>query len=116
MQVCGQQLATQESTRVQGAAERAVVSLLKTPLISHGNALTIVLLPHYASLMSYLPYSSRKEVALLASRMMQKGKTPLKVISSSTYPIYMYIDLYIYIYMLQSYFDVIPPVSKSLWF
>jgi hypothetical protein len=79
MQVCGQQLATQEATRVQGAAERAVVSLLKTPLISHGNALTIVLLPHYTPLMSYLPYSSRKEVALLAARMMQKGKTPLRV-------------------------------------
>eukprot|EP00284_Hemiselmis_tepida_P012106 CAMPEP_0174915116 /NCGR_PEP_ID=MMETSP1355-20121228/211_1 /TAXON_ID=464990 /ORGANISM="Hemiselmis tepida, Strain CCMP443" /LENGTH=784 /DNA_ID=CAMNT_0016159931 /DNA_START=89 /DNA_END=2443 /DNA_ORIENTATION=- len=77
LQVCGEQLAASGSARVDGAAERAVVSLLKTPLISHGNALTIILLEHYAPLINYLPFSSRKEVALLAARMMSKGSVPM---------------------------------------
>jgi len=40
--------------RVTGKARDALVLLLKTPMLSNGNPLTILALQHYAPLMAYL--------------------------------------------------------------
>lgn len=52
----------------------AMVSLLKTPMLSNGNPLTILALPNYGGLMAYLPRDSRMEVAVLAARIMNSSK------------------------------------------
>lgn len=51
-----------------------MVSLLKTPMLSNGNPLTILALPNYGGLMAYLPRDSRMEVAVLAARIMNSSK------------------------------------------
>uniref|UniRef100_A0A7S4UC97 Vacuolar protein sorting-associated protein 35 n=1 Tax=Guillardia theta TaxID=55529 RepID=A0A7S4UC97_GUITH len=75
--VCAQLLQSNGETRLSGPAKHSTVQLLKTPLISNGQPLTILALPHYAGLMIYLPLESRSEVATLAVRMLLSSKTPV---------------------------------------
>jgi len=51
-------------TTLQGKAGDAMVALLKTPMLSNGNPLTILALPNYGGLMAYLPLDSRLEVSV----------------------------------------------------
>eukprot|EP00286_Rhodomonas_abbreviata_P012555 CAMPEP_0181320120 /NCGR_PEP_ID=MMETSP1101-20121128/17947_1 /TAXON_ID=46948 /ORGANISM="Rhodomonas abbreviata, Strain Caron Lab Isolate" /LENGTH=783 /DNA_ID=CAMNT_0023427789 /DNA_START=132 /DNA_END=2483 /DNA_ORIENTATION=- len=74
---CGEALAAAQVTRLDGQAEQACVSLLTSPLHSNPNPLTILDLPHYAGLIGYLALDSRKEVAVLLTRLMRKTGTTL---------------------------------------
>jgi hypothetical protein len=75
---CGTTLAASaEGGRVDGPAKHAVVSLLKTPVLSTGKPLAILALPHYAQLMAFLPLDSRKEVAVLLARILRSGGAPI---------------------------------------
>jgi len=48
------------------------VSLLTSPLLATSDPLTVLDLPHYSPLIAYLPLDSRKEVAVLLTRLMRK--------------------------------------------
>ena len=50
----GASLLKAQVQRVTGKARDALVLLLKTPMLSNGNPLTILALQHYAPLMAYL--------------------------------------------------------------
>jgi vacuolar protein sorting-associated protein 35 len=69
-----QRLVQANMTTVTGKARDALVLLLKTPLLSNGKPLEILALPNYASLMPFLPLDSRREVAVVAGRLMTSSK------------------------------------------
>jgi len=72
LSVCGGVLSSAETQRLEGPAEQACVSLLTSPLLATSDPLTVLDLPHYSPLIAYLPLDSRKEVAVLLTRLMRK--------------------------------------------
>ena len=64
-----QTLVKAKVTLVEGKAQDAMVSLLRTPMLSNGKPLTILALENYAGLMAYLGLESRREVATLVARL-----------------------------------------------
>ena len=66
-------LTASNTTYVQGKARDAMVSLLRTPMLSNGKPLEVLALANYAPLMAYLPLASRREVATLVARLTVSG-------------------------------------------